>query len=191
MTYTSLTEDLLEEFRAEKKMINEQVAMLDPLGVSLRKPATQRLVSSTLLVITEILCYLGAVAGIAFMALMHTIYPFTVLSGIYNNEQLKNKIGVTNFNYLGLAIYGIVLLCILLVFAIGRMAHVIRLKNDILHLAGKDIKTIVGQHLERKAEIETIDQKHGLDFYDLSSGNDEEFVKKDGINDIANPGFGD
>jgi hypothetical protein len=190
MSLTTLKEDLLHEFREERVMINEQVEMLDPLAISLRKPAAQRLVSSTLLVITEILCYLITVGGIIFVAIMHTIYPFSVIAGIYYNTEIKNKLGSTDFNYAVLAIYGICILCILFVFVIGRMAHVIRLKNTILHLAGKDIKIMIGQHLERKAAIDTLEQKHMFEYSGISIPGRPNEDKED-INEIANPGFGE
>jgi hypothetical protein len=43
---------------------------------------------------------------------------------------------------------------------IGRMLANIRHKNATLSLAGKNMKTISGQHLVRKTEIETLEQRH-------------------------------
>ena len=188
MALTTLNEDLMREFLKERHMINEQVEMLDPLAVSLRQPAAQRLVNGTLLIIVEILCYLATIGGIAFVAIMHTIYPFSVLAGIYNDEEMITKIGNKNFNFAALAIYGITVLCILLIFAIGRLAAAIRKKNKILYLAGKDIKIMIGQHLERKAAIDIIEQNHLLDDTGISLPND---IDNNDINNIVNPGYGD
>ncbi len=76
----------------------------------------------------------------------------------------------------------------------------IRLKNDILNHAGKDIKQIVGQHLERKAALETIEQRHLLGTISGVSQQapkaavaDERFSIgsiRPAINQVPNPGFG-
>src|SRR4051812_49210214 len=158
MSLTTLKDDLLQEFREERTMINEQLELLDPLAISLRKPAAQRLLSSGTLIITEFSCYIISLGGVAFIALMHKIFPFRVLSDIFYNPQFRNALGTPNLLYLVLGIYGIAAVSVLLIFVIGRMAREIRLKNDILNMAGKDIKTIVGQHLERKAALDTIEQ---------------------------------
>lgn len=162
MSLTTLKDDLLQEFREERVMINEQIELLDPLATSLRKPAAQQLLSSGTLAITEVSCYIVSLGGIAFMAFMHLIYPFSILSNTFYNSGLRNQIGAPNLTYLILATYGLVGIGVVLIFILGRMAREIRLKNDILHLAGKDIKTIVGQHLERKAALDTIEQRHML-----------------------------
>ena len=182
--------DLLKEFSEERAMINTQVEMLDPLAVSLRKPAAQRLINSTLLLILEILCYLITLGGIGFIAIMPTVYPFSVLARIFYNTGLKSQIGETDFNFVAIAVYGLVILCVLFMFIIGRMAHAIRLKNKILYLASKDIKIMIGQHLERKAAIDIIEQQHMLEHSGISfpgqDGDDNEDVSY-----LANPGFGD
>jgi hypothetical protein len=186
MPLTTLKEDLLQEFREERIMINEQIGLLDPLATSLRRPAAQRLLSSSTLVLTEILCYILSLGGIALIACMHKTYPFSILTDIFYNPQYRSSISQTNFLYLALAIYGISALSVLFVFIIGRMARVIRLKNDILNLAGKDIKTIVGQHLERKAILDTIEQRHMLGLSGISFPPVKQVLS---VNEVANPGF--
>jgi hypothetical protein len=162
MSLTTLKDDLLAEFREERIMITEQLEMLDPLATSFRKPAAQRLLSSGTLIITEFSCYIISLGGIAFTALMHLIYPFNILNKTFYNPELRAKIGAPNLTLLIAAIYGLAAVCVLCVFLIGRLAREMRLKNDLLHHAGKDIKVIVGQHLERKAAINTIEQRHML-----------------------------
>ncbi len=201
MSLTTLKDDLLREFREERTMINEQLELLDPLATSLRKPAAQRLLSSGTLIITEMSCYIVSLGGIAFIAFMHRIYPFKAMSTLFYNAAARNSIGTENLTYLILAVYGIAAIGVLLMFIIGRMAREIRLKNDILNLAGKDIKMIVGQHLERKAALETIEQRHLLGTVSGVSQQaqkpkvvaDERFsigTLKPALNEIRNPGFG-
>jgi hypothetical protein len=162
MSLTTLKDDLLQEFREERIMINEQIELLDPLATSLRRPAAQRLLSSGTLIVTEFSCYIISLGGIAFLGFMHLIYPFSTLSTIFYNPELRNRIGAPNLTYLILSVYGLATVSVALVFILGRMAREIRLKNDILNIAGKDVKTIVGQHLERKAALDTIEQRHML-----------------------------
>lgn len=162
MSLATLKDDLLAEFREERVMINDQLEMLDPLATSLRRPAAQRLLSSGTLIITEFSCYTISLGGVAFAALLHRIYPFSLLNKIFYTPELRSKIGGPNLTLLIAATYALAAIGVLCVFVIGRMAREIRLKNDILHQAGKDIKVMVGQHLERKAAIDTIEQRHML-----------------------------
>ena len=188
MSLTTLKDDLLKEFREERTMINKQMELLDPLATSLRKPAAVRLIGSTTLLLTEFFCYLLSLGGIAFMAFMHTIYPFKALGELLNSSTPANSAGPSNLYNIILAEYGFVALCVLLVFILGRMARVIRHKNAILHLAGKDIKTIVGQHLERKAAIDTIEQRHLLGMSGIIS---HASLPGASVNEVLNPGYGD
>lgn len=162
MSLTTLKDDLLQEFREEREMVTEQIELLEPLATSLRQPAAQRLLSSGTLAITEFSCYTVSLGGVAFIAFMHLIYPFSILSNTFYNSALRNKIGAPNLVYLTLAIYGLSAVGVILIFIVGRMAREIRLKNEILNIAGKDIKTVFGQHLERKAALDTIEQRHML-----------------------------
>src|SRR5580704_6799657 len=96
MSLTTLKEDLLQEFREERIMINEQIELLDPLATSLRKPAAQRLLSSSTLILTEFSCYVVSLGGIAFISLMHKIYPFSLLNEVFYSSEMRNKIGGPN-----------------------------------------------------------------------------------------------
>jgi hypothetical protein len=184
MSLATLKDDLLSEFREERIMINEQIELLDPLATCLRKPAAQRLLSSGTLMITEISCYIVSLGGVAFVSLMHKIYPLSILNNLFYDASVRSRNGSLNMLYLVLAIYGIAAISVACLFIIGRMAREIRLKNDILNHAGKDIKTIVGQHLERKAALDTIEQRHMLGLSGVSHA-----VKKDAVNDMPNPGY--
>ena len=189
MALTTLKDDLLQEFREERIMINEQIELLDPLATSLRRPAAQRLLSSGTLIISEISCYIVSMGGVAFLGFMHMIYPFSIMGEIFYNSEMRNKAGSMNVLYFILAVYGIAAISVILVFIIGRMAREIRLKNDILHMAGKDIKTIVGQHLERKAAHDTIEQRHMLGLSGISMPNSTPTRPTVQVNEVMNPGY--
>ena len=183
MSLTTLKDDLLHEFREERVMIKEQIELLDPLATSLRKPAAQRLISSGTLLITEISCYIVSLGGVAFISLMHKIYPLNILNNLFYDASVRNSTGPLNLFYMLLAVYGIAAVSVICISIIGRMAREIRLKNDILNQAGKDIKTIVGQHLERKAAIDTIEQRHLLGFSSVTP------AKKTTVTEVPNPGY--
>ena len=135
------------------------------------------------------------------MAVMHRIYPFSILSDLFYNSMIRNGVGTESMTYLILAIYGMAAIGVALMFIVGRMAREMRLKNDILNHVGKDIKQIVGQHLERKAAQDTIEQRHMLGTVSGVSHKqpqkvvvaDERFTissLRPAVNEIRNPGFG-
>ena len=187
MALTTLKDDLLAEFRDERIMINEQIDILEPLAISLRKPAAIRLLSSGTFLITEYICYIISLAGIVFMVYMNKVKPLSILNELFYNTQYRRDFGAENLLYLLLIVYGLMGISAIFVFIIGRMAREMRLKNDILNLAGKDIKTIVGQHLERKATLENIEQRHMLGL----SGVSQQVRTVDDVNTTANPGYGE
>jgi hypothetical protein len=200
MALTTLKDDLLAEFREERIMIKEQIVLLDPIATSLRKPAAQRLLSSGTLIISELICYMISVGGIAFMVFMHKIFPFSLLQNILYNTDDRNRIGAPNLLYLILGIYGLAAIGVIFAFIIARMAREMRLKNEILNMAGKDIKTIVGQHLERKAVMDTIEQRHMLGLSGIGQPEINRELETPStpfraagvgrVNEIRNPGFG-
>ncbi len=185
MALTTLKEDLISEFREERDMVYEQMELLDPLGTSLRKPAAQRLLNNTILVIVEYGCYALFLGGLYFMFKASDVYPFSVLSSIYHTSVLPAGLKVPDVNNFVWASYGIIFLFVALLLVIGRMARVIRLKNTILHQAGKDIKTILGQHLERKAAIDAIQQRHYFDIPGITIP----LSTKVKVHEVLNPGY--
>ena len=178
MPVNKLQDDLLHEFRASKNMIINQIELFEPLAASLRKPAARRLVAKGLLVFAELLCWLLALGAIAFAVFLNKLYPFYILFQLRRTE--FKSLGANNILSLQWAVYGLIGLIALLIVMQARMLRRIRLKNDVLSLAGRDIKTLVGQHLSRKAAIDAIEQRH---FDELPLP-----LKRD-INDIPNPGF--
>jgi len=58
------------------------------------------------MIVTEFSCYVVSLGGIAFISLMHKIYPFSLLSEVFYSSETGNKIGAPNLIYLILAIYG-------------------------------------------------------------------------------------
>jgi len=178
-----LEDDLINDFREQKKFVQEEIALFDPLAASLRRPAATRLVSKGSLIIVEILCYLLFLATIAFMILLKKVYPFSVLEDIFYNDQMRNHLGIVNVVYLEIAVYCVIGFTGLLFLLIGTAVRAIRLKNDILHIAGKHMKALVGQLLKRKAAIETIEQRHFAELPTIRTNHEP------GVNEIPNYGF--
>lgn len=165
-------------------MIYEQVELLDPLGTSLRRPAAQRLASKGGLIFAEVICYLLAAGIIAFLFFMDKIYPFYIIADLRNKSEFRS-LGWLNIEVFTIAIYAIIAVVALMFYGFARAARAFRLKNDILHLAGKNIKEIVGQHLKRKAAIDAIEQRH---FLELPNEHLAEGVNVK-VNEVPNPGY--
>ncbi|MDI9320048.1 MAG: hypothetical protein QM530_06170 [Phycisphaerales bacterium] len=158
-----LQEDLLKEFKEEKRLINEHLALLDPLAVSLRKPVVARLWSNVVLLVFEALAWLGIVAVVAFCIIRDKIYPFYILA------RMRSKSAALGFSNTDMSnLYWSVILfaaiIALLFFIIARNLAQLRKKNAILQMAAKSIKTVVGEQLKRKAAIETLDQRYFTSF---------------------------
>lgn len=154
-----LQDDLLKEFRAEKELIDRQLTLLDPLAVSLRKPIAARILNSFILLALEGICWLGISTVVAFCIVRDKIYPFYILSRL----RVKGvSLGYTakDIDALYYSIFILAAIICLLLFIIARNLSRLRRKNAILQLAGLQIKSLVGEQLQRKAAIEAIDQRH-------------------------------
>jgi hypothetical protein len=184
MSLSPLKDDLLQEFRQERKMVNEQVAMLDPLVTSLNRPAAKSTTTSASLIVAEIFCYLLTAGGVALLATMHNIYPFSTLKNMLYETEIRMKAGPENVIYLMLAVYGMAALLVIFIFLLGRAARATRQKNKILKQARLDATAIMGQQLERKAAIDAIEQRHMLGASSITIS-----PKQQPVTEIANPAF--
>lgn len=187
MSSTRLYDDLIQEFKEQKELIYQQLAIFDPLGTQLRKPAARRLVSKGALIIAEIFCYLLAATFVALAVFLNKIHPFYILAEIKRKQEFQT-LGASNIELFNIAVYALVALAAISFYIIARCMRTIRLKNDILNFAGKHINTMVGQHLKRKAAIETIEQRHygELPVMPYANPSDYEGIR---VNDVPNPGY--
>ncbi|RYD98393.1 MAG: hypothetical protein EOP54_07715 [Sphingobacteriales bacterium] len=156
----SLYNDLVQDWQEQKAMIKEQIKLIDPMATSLRKSTAQRFLSATLNVMMEILMYLLAIGSIAYLFFLDNLGPFYILGKITSMPEMKTLFSGNDLSGFAMAIKGLFVLVALLFFTIGRMLANIRHKNATLSLAGKNMKTISGQHLARKTEIEILEQRH-------------------------------
>jgi hypothetical protein len=180
-------EDLLNEFKEEKEIVQQQLDLFEPLSEKLRKPAAHRVLSTGTILIFEILCYALAGGMVALAVLMTKVYPFSVWDqlrykgGMPATGEVPSMAGIQDFTSL---LYGICGVMAILFVLIAVMLGKIRQKNDILHAVGKDLKTLVGQNLKRRAAIQSIEARHFMN----DSFENEGVVGK-GVNDIPNPGY--
>lgn len=159
----SLQEELIRDFQQQKKMINEQVALIDPMATSLRKPAARRLFHNGILVFLEILSWLLMLGCIAFVLFADKLYPFYYLNQLVHDSALGERYPAEDLKLLYWCIKGICIFAALLFVVIARMLGTIRLKNSILHIAGKNMKLLVEQLLRRKAAMEGMEQKYPVE----------------------------
>jgi len=181
MSLTRLQEDLLNDFREQKQVIIEQIELFDPLATSLRKPAAKRLVSKGILIVAEIFCYLLCLSFIAFTIFMNLLYPFTELMKVRYIHDINDLQSLKGAELFSIAVHALAGFIALIMFIMARMTRRIRLKNNILNLAGKNMKVLVGQHLKRKAAIDAIEQRH---FLDLPA-----YAGEYSVNTVPNPAY--
>lgn len=186
---STLKEDLIQDFRKQKILIHEQLAIFDPLGTQLRTPAAKRLVSKGMLILSEVLCYLLTLGAVALAVFLPKIHPFYILSELSVKQQYEG-LGKSNIELLNIGIYALIGLIALLFFGLARAVRIIRLKNDILNFAGKHINTLVGENLKRKAIIETIEQRHSTELPVMPYTNMSSYEGVQ-VNEVPNPGFGE
>lgn len=182
----SLYNDLVHDWQEQKALIKEQIKLIDPMATSLRKSTAQRFLSATLNVIMEMLMYLLALGSIAYLFFLDNLGPFYILGKITTTPEIKTLFSSNDLSNFGMAIKGLFVLIAILFFIIGRMLANIRHKNTTLSLAGKNMKTISGQHLARKTEIETLEQRHimVLPKTDIEVDSIEVIKKEEDHNDI-------
>ena len=182
----SLYNDLVHDWQEQKALIKEQIKLIDPMATSLRKSTAQRFLSATLNVIMEMLMYLLALGSIAYLFFLDNLGPFYILGKITTTPEIKTLFSSNDLSNFGMAIKGLFVLIAILFFIIGRMLANIRHKNTTLSLAGKNMKTISGQHLARKTEIETLEQRHIMVLHktDIEVDSIEVIKKEEDHNDI-------
>jgi hypothetical protein len=156
----ALFNDLVSDWQNQKSLIKEQIALIDPMATSLRKSTAQRFLNASLNVLMEVLMYVLSLASIAFLFFLNNLGPFYVLCKIQAMPEINARLSSSELSNFDLALKALFVVVAVLFFVIGRMLANIRHKNATLSLAGKNMKTISGQHLVRKTEIETLEQRH-------------------------------
>jgi hypothetical protein len=178
MASTRLQDDLLHEFREQRRVVQNQIEDLNPLAVSLRKRVAVRLAGKGLLIFGEIICWGMFLGAIAVCVFLNKLIPFYLLFQLKRPQHVES-LGLQNVQMLQWGVYGLVGLCGLAFFFLARALGRIRQKNDILAMTGGRMKTLIGQLLQRKAAFDAIEQRH---FSELP-------LQPVGVNDVPNPGY--
>lgn len=159
MISSALYQDLVNDFKKQNELIDDQVATFEPITQSLRMPAAHRLLNKGFIMLLELLSYLIFLSSIAFVVMQKHLVPFYIVNTLQErgNESGFSTNDVTILNW---SISGMALIIGILFFIIARLLRKIRLKNSVLHTINKNIRILVAQHLQRKAGIETIEKRH-------------------------------
>ena len=163
MVSNNLKEDLIRDFLEQKKSINEQLQLIDPMAASLRKPAAKRLFHNGLIILFEILAWLLFVGCIALIFLIDRVAPFYIMSRIMHDTNIKATYNIDDLHLLDWSIKGLVAIIGILFLIIARMLTSIRMKNTVLNIAGKNMKSLAEQMLHRKAIIDSFEQRYELE----------------------------
>ena len=157
----ALYEDLIKDWQEQKVMIKDQIALIDPMATSLRRSMASRFLNASLNILMEAVMYVLSLASIVYLFFMNNLGPFFVMGKMTGYPEIvPGKISSTEMQQFEYSVKGLFVLLALLFLAIGRMLANIRKKNSTLSLAGKNMKTIAGQHLNRKSHIDALEQKH-------------------------------
>jgi hypothetical protein len=163
MVSNNLKEDLIRDFLDQKKNINEQLSLIDPMAASLRKPAAKRLFHNGIIIVFEIMAWLLFLGCIALIFLMDRITPFHILNRLLHDSNIKDHYNASDLELLHWAIIGLVGIIGFLFFIITRMLASIRMKNTVLNIAGRNMKSLAEQMLHRKAVINSFEQRYELE----------------------------
>ena len=186
MTNVRLQDDLIREFRAEQAFTDAQLALFDPLATQLRRPAARRLLSAGLLLLVEVLFYMLALGGIALFVFRSRLYPFYLLQR-FQRPEFETLIGRGNVKNLEILVWCLVGGTVLLCFWLARAVRKIRLKNAVLARTGGVVKGFVGELLQRRAAMATLEQRH---YETLPMVHTQSSIANNpGVNTVPNPGY--
>ncbi len=180
-TNTSLYQELVEDFKEQNKLIDEQINVFEPLTASLRKPAAQRLLNKGSLAIFEIIFYCLFIGSIVFAFMLKHLVPFYILNQL-KERGAQSGFPVSDVNTLYWSIVAMAVLLGIVFLYIARLLRKIRLKNAIIYTVNKHIKVLLQEHLKRKNKIDDIEKKY---FTELPSLEQD----KIDVNDVPNPGY--
>ena len=183
MATNRLNDDLLQNFKEQKELITEQIKIFEPIAESLSRPAAVHLLGQGTLIVLEILCYLLFIGTVVLAFMLGKIPPFNILKEMSASSSFVMQAGVQNVLYFNFVFYAMIALIALLFLIVGVNMSSIRRKNQILSVAGKNLKVLVGQHLRHKAAIDTIEQRHFMELPVV--------LPSQRVNEVPNPGYGE
>src|SRR6188768_3463458 len=102
-----LREDLLKAFRDERAMLDEQIALIEPLAKNLSRPAISRWARRGAGFAGEMICWLLCVLLIVGCFLLNKIPPFYLLFEL-NRTQIQDLLGARPVQMLQWGVYGLI-----------------------------------------------------------------------------------
>lgn len=160
MPQTELLKNLISDFQKQKKETQIQIQLIDPIATSIRRPAANRLLNKSMLIVGEILMYALFVLFLGFTFLANHIPFFDTWDKVTHLTEVKDSVIENDLLWFEIIYKGSFLLLSLLFLWIGRMLSNFRKKNDVLQLAAKNMNTIVEKLLNRKVEIEQLEHEY-------------------------------
>jgi hypothetical protein len=154
-----LQEDLLKAFRDERAMLDEQIALIEPLAKNLSRPAISRWARRGVGFVGEVICWILAVALIVGCFLLNKIPPFYLLFEL-NRSQIEQTLGARPIQMLQWGVYGLIIVIAILLVILARTIARVHRRNDLLHQAVSRIQKILDQNKKRKQSLEELEQKH-------------------------------
>lgn len=160
MPQTELLKDLILDFQQQKSEVQAQIQLIDPVATSIRKPAANRLLNKSMLIVGEILmyCFFLAFLGLAFFSkhfpILNTWDALTQLT------EVKDSFIENDLLWFEIIFKGSFFITALLFLWIGRMLSKFRHKNDVLQLAAQNMNTIVERLFKRKVELEQMEHQY-------------------------------
>lgn len=163
MSSNQLKEDLIRDFLEQKKQLNEQLLLIDPMAASLRKPAAKRLFHNGMIILFEIITWLLFLGSIALIVLMNRLAPFHIVERLIHDANIKEQYSAADLNLLYWSITGLIAIIGILLLIVARMLAAIRMKNSVLNIAGRNMKSLAEQMLHRKAVMNSLEQRYQLE----------------------------
>lgn len=159
----NLYKDLISDFHTHDKSTSEQIALLEPLAVSMKSTSMQRMLQSWWLVLLEVVVWVLVAAAVLGVVLTERVVPFDFISKVSANAATLQALGAQHFDNFYLGVKALFAIIAFALFIIARMVASIRSKNKILSIAAKNMKLVAEQLLRERSHIESMYAKYPFD----------------------------
>lgn len=144
--------------------VNEILKTLTPIVQNLYKNKASQFIGTTLYIISEYFLYILGIATIGFVFIMHTVFPFHILSEIMHQKAyemaISNKGDLKTFN---IAIKALVVIIGVLFILLGFAKNASRKRKNSLIQAGAELKEIETKLLTKKQFLDNAIPKTSTD----------------------------
>jgi hypothetical protein len=135
---------------------NEILKSLSPIVQKLYKNKASQFIGTSFNIITEYALYILGIASIAFVFIMHTVFPFHILGEIMNQKAYKIAISNTgDLQTFNIAIKGLVVTIGVLLIFLGFAKNASRKRKNLLTQAGSELKNIEAMFTIKKQFLDS------------------------------------